>query len=263
MNNFVLTLTAPKEHGLEEFDTDASIWSATDAGKTSVSRYTGDTARFSVMQIQGVPGTLGDGNTLGDSVLLNYSVAGKGEGAYKDYSVTSGVRYTLSCLYKVVSGALTIQLYDQTNGTLLETVDKIDTVWRNYEPSTVMPAGCTTLRVSFLQSESDAMAGPFYIDNVSLSGNVLLYDPDSYSRVPERVGTFHQTLGGRRVYDLRAIHYSLYLDWNFFKEDQYENLREVYYSNELLYFDDGNVPALIEGEEVYETAQYDYTVLPV
>ena len=112
--------------------------------------------------------------------------------------------------------------------------------------------------MKFLQNDSDVKPGPFYIDNVSLSGNVLLHDPDSYSRVPQRIGSFHQTLGGRRIYDLRAIHYSFYLGWNFFKEDQYENLREIYYSNELLYFDDGDVSPLIESEKVYETAQYDY-----
>ena len=112
--------------------------------------------------------------------------------------------------------------------------------------------------MKFLQSDSDVKPGPFYVDDVCLNGNTLLYDPDRYSRVPERVGSIHQTLAGRRVYDLRAIHYSFYLGWNFFKEAQYENLREVYYSNELLYFDDGDVPPLVERETVYETGLFDY-----
>ena len=258
MGSFVLTLTAPKEHGLEEFDTEASIWSATDDSKTSVSRYTSDPVRDSVMKIQGVLWTLGDGKTLGDELLLNDSVVGKGEGTYKDFAVTAGVRYSFSCLYKVSDGTLTVQLYDQTNDESISSVDRTDAIWNSHETSIIIPVGCTTLRVNFLQSQSDARSGPFYVDNISLSGNVLLHDPDSYSRVPERVGSLHQTLGGRRVYDLRAIHYSFYLGWNFFKEDQYENLREIYYSNELLYFDDGNVPALVEREAVYETAQHDY-----
>jgi len=258
MDNFVLTMAAPKEYGLEEFDTAGSIWSATDPNKTSVSRYTGDPVRDSVMRIQSASWTLGDGKVLGDELLLNDSVVGKGEGTYKDYTVTEGIRYSFSCLYKVGDGTLTIQLYDQTNDAPINSVDKTDAIWNGHEISTVIPAGCTTLRVNFLQSQSDTRSGPFYIDDVSLNGNALLHDPDSYSRVPERVGSLHQTLGGRRVYDLRAIHYSLYLGWNFLKEDQYENLREVYYSNELLYFDDGNVPALVESEAVYKTAQYNY-----
>lgn len=259
MGNFVLTMAAPKEYGLEEFNTAGSIWSATDPDKTSASRYTSDPARDSVMKIQGVLWTLGDGKVLGDQLFLNDSIIGKGEGTYKDYIVTEGIRYSFSCLYKVGDGTLTIQLYDQTNSATITSVDKTDAIWNGYETSAVVPIGCTTLRVSFLQSQSDTRSGPFYIDDVSLNGNALLHDPDSYSRVPERVGSLHQTLGGRRIYDLRAIHYSLYLGWNFFKEDQYENLREVYYSNELLYFDDGNVPALVESEAVYKTAQYDYS----
>ncbi len=256
--DFVLTLAAPKEHGLETFDTDASIWSATDTGKIFISRYTGDSIRDSVMKIQGPSWTLGDGRTLGDGMYLDDSLTGMSEGAYKDFTVTAGIRYAFSCLHKMSSGTLTIQLHDQTNNASISSVNKTDTIWKSYEASIVAPAGCSVIRVKLLQSESDVRPGPFYVDNISLSGNVLLHDPDSYSRVPERVGSLHQTLGGRRVYDLRAIHYSLYLGWNFFGEDQYENLREIYYSNELLYFDDGDVPPLIESERIYETAQYDY-----
>ena len=258
MADMILTMTAPKEYGLETFDNDASIWFVTDGDKTSVSRYTGDSVRDSVMRIQGTPWTLGDGKTLSDGMYLNDSLAGRGEGAYKQYTVTPGVRYAFSCLYKADTGILTIELYDQTNGTSVSSVDKTDSSWKSYETSIVAPAGCTGIRARFLQDEFDIRPGPFCIDNVSFSGNVMLHDPDDYSRVPHRVGAFHQTLGGRRIYDLRAIHYSLHLGWNFFNEDQYENLREIYYSNELLYFDDGDVPPLIERGEVYATAQYGF-----
>jgi hypothetical protein len=258
MGNFVLTLTAPKEYGVETFDTDPSIWSETDDTKTETSRYVSDPIRDSVMRIAGKSWKLGDGMNLGDGLYLGDSPDGQGEGAYKDYTVTEGIIYTFACLYKMDSGSLTVQLYDQTNDVEICVAEKTNTVWSSYEVGIVVPAGCNTIRVRFLQDNSDISPGPFYVDNVSTNGNVLLQDPDSYSRVPERVGYFHQTLGGRRVYDLRAIHYSLYLGWNFFSEDQYENLREMYYSNELLYFDDGDVPPLIESEKVYETAEYDY-----
>lgn len=256
--DFVLTLAAPKEHGLETFDTDASIWSATDTGKISIGRYTGDSIRDSVMKIQGPSWTLSDGKTLGDGIYLSDSHTGMGEGAYKDFTVTAGIRYAFSCLHKMSVGTLTIQLHDQINDTTISSVNRTGTIWKSYETSIVAPAGCSIIRVKFLQSDSDARSGPFYIDNISLNGNVLLHDPDNYSRIPERLGSLHQTLGGRRVYDLRAIHYSLYLGWNVFEEDQYESLREVYYSNELLYFDDGDVPPLIKSEKVYETAEYSY-----
>jgi len=258
--DFVLTLTAPEEHGLDTFDTDASIWPSTDDEKISVSRYTGDSTRDSVMKAWGASWTLSNGITLGDELYLCDSPDGMGEGLYKDFAVTAGIRYSFSCLYKMDSGTLTIQLYDQTKDVSISSVDKTDaiSIWKSYETSIIAPAGCNIIRVKFLQSESDVRPGPFYVDNISLSGNVLLHDPESYSRIPERIGSLHQTLVGRRIYDLRAIHYSFYLGWNVFEEDQYESLREIYYSNELLYFDDGDVPPLIESEVVYETAQCNY-----
>jgi hypothetical protein len=258
MTNFILTLTAPKEYGVEAFDADASIWTETDDTKTEAGRYVSDPIRNSVMQFAGKIWTLGDGKALGDDMVLGDSPEGMDEGVYRDYNVTPGVRYSFACLYRMESGALSIELYDQTNGTIIESVQRTNATWRSYETSIIAPEGCNTIRVKYLQSQSDIKPGPFYIDNVSLSGNILIQGPDSYSRIPERVGYFHQTLGGRRVYDLRAIHYSLHLVWNIFKADQYENLREAYYSNELLYFDDGDVPPLIESERVYDTEEYDY-----
>jgi len=258
MGNFVLTPRAPKEYGVETFDTDASIWPETDDTKTDTSRCTSDSTRDSVMRIAGKSWKLGTGKTLGDGFDLGDSPDGQGHGAYKDYIVMEGLRYTFTCLYRMDNGALIIQLYDQSNGAEMSTVYETKTTWGSHETSVVAPDGCSVVRVKFLQSDSDVKPGPFYIDDVSLNGNTLLYDPDRYSRVPERVGSIHQTLAGRRIYDLRAIHYLFHLGWNFFMETQYENLREVYYSNELLYFDDGDVPPLAEWETVYETGLYDY-----
>lgn len=257
-SSFVLTLRTPKEYGLEKFDTDPSIWTATDPSKSLINRYTDDPDRDSVMKIEGVSWKLGDSKMLGDEMYLGNSYNGKGEGAYKDFAVTSGIRYSFSCLYKVIMGTLTIQLYDQTNDASISSIDKTDTAWKSCEMNISAPNGCNVIRIKFLQNEYDSKPGPFYIDDISLNGNALIHDPDSYSRVPEHVGCFHQTLSGRRIYDLRAIHYTFYMGWNFFKEDQYENLRELYYSNELLYFDDGNVPPLSERENVFETDRYDY-----
>jgi len=256
--NFVLTLTAPKEYGVEGFNTDNQIWSATDASKTTVIRYTGDPIRDSVMRIESKVWTLGDSKLLGDGLRLGDSISGMGEGAYKDFSVFPEIEYSFSCFYKVYTGILNIKLFDLTNGGIISSMDKTEAKWKSYESSFTIPSGCNTIRVAFLQSDLNKGSGPFFIDDVSVNGNAIMYDPDNYSRVPERIGSLHQTLSGRRIYDLRAIHYSFYLGWNYLGEDQYENLRKLYYSNELLYFNDGNVPPLIERETVYEMAKYNY-----
>lgn len=259
MADFTLTLIAPERYKVDTFETDPSIWSETDDAKTTASRNTSETfPRDSVMQILGHSWTLGDGITLGDGYYLGDSPDGAGEGAYKDFTVTAGVRYLLNGLYRMDNGAVTIELYDQTNGASITSTAKTETSWSAVSLTAEAPAGCNTIRVKFLQKNDTIRSGPYLLDDVSLNGNILLYDPDTYRRIPERVGSFHQTLGGRRIYDLRAIHYALFLGWNFIESDQYENLREIFYSNELLYFDDGEVPSLVESDTVYDTATFNF-----
>lgn len=258
--NFVLVMIAPEEYGVEDFEVDADIWSATDSAKTTVWRYTSDPApRNSVMAVQGKSWTLGDGVKLGDGYYLGDSPQGKGEGAYKDYSVQEKVIYVLNCLYRVPEvGTLTIQLYDQTNGAEISSKNVTDSSWNSAMLQITAPENCTTIRIKFIQKADSQRPGPFLIDNVSLDGNILRRDPDGYERIPMRIGTFHQTLSGRRIYDIRAFHYEFLLHWTLADSEEYENLRSAYFSNELLYFNDGDVPALRESDVVYENVGYDY-----
>lgn len=257
--DFVLVMVAPQEYGVETFDTDPYIWEETDSAKTTSWRYTSDAApRDSIMAIQGESWKLGDGVKLGDGYYLGDSPVGKGEGVYEDYTVEPEVMYLLTCLYRMERGELTIQIYDQTNGAEISAVNKIEMGWSGAEISFTAPAGCIAVRIKFLQKADNQRPGPFMVDNVSLNGNILSKDPDEYERIPQRVGAFHQTLSGRRIYDLRAIHYTFHLGWTYLSQEQYESLQGVYYSNELLYFDDGDVPALVESDTVYNTETYDF-----
>lgn len=257
MARFRLTLTAPTEYGVENFDNDPDIWDETDVLKTESTRYTSDTIRDSVMKIKGFTWTLNDGYALGDGLHLDDSPLGCEEGVYQDFDVTPGVKYAFSCLYRAALGSMQLIFYDQTNEILLDSFALAGSPWKSYETNIAIPDGCEVIRIKFLQSNS-AHSGPFYIDNVSLNGNVILSDPDSYRRNPERIGAFHQTLSGRRIYDLRAIHYDFGLLWNYFDTTQYENFREIFYSNELLYFDDGDVPPLVESETIYDNDTYNF-----
>jgi len=257
MARFRLTLTAPTEYGVQTFYNDHEVWTETNVSKTEIIRSTSDPVRDSVMKIKGITWTLGSGYVLGDGLYFDDSPLGKDEGAYYDFIVTPGVRYAFACLYKVELGELEIVFHNQTQGSMLKTASLAGTSWKSYETNITIPDGCNIIRIKFLQND-DSHSGPFYIDNVSLNGNVILSDPDSYGRVPMRIGAFHQTLSGRRIFDLRAIHYDFQLRWNYFDEIQYENFREVFYSNELLYFDDGDVPPLVESETIYDNDTYSF-----
>ena len=254
---FRLTRIAPDEFGVNNFSSDGDLFSETTGAKTDVTRYTGDPDRPSVMKIKGVTIALGDGYTLGGGYYLDDSVVGVGEGAYEDYAVTEKVQYSLSFLYKIDLGTLIFIVYDQTNATIIHTAVITYQQWRSYERNFIVPEGCNTVRIKFLQA--NAHSSPFYIDNFSINGNVLITNPDDYRRKPVRMGTLHQTLSGRRVYDFNSIHYVMNLVWNKVTIEQYDALREALFSNEVLYFDDGNVPPLTETEYVYDNDTYDYT----
>ncbi|MBD3181052.1 hypothetical protein GF312_02100 [Candidatus Poribacteria bacterium] len=255
---FALTPSAPREYQVETFNSSESIWMVTDDLQVEAFRYTSDRIRDSVMQFTGLPWTFGDSKTLGDSLNLDDSPGGCGEGVYRDYEVTAGLSYTFSCLYKIDSGKLVIQIHDLTNEEAIVTVSKDEMSWSAYEVSIKITDGCDTIRVKFLQDFTDPSPGPFYIDDVSLRGSVIMSDPDRYSILPEKIGSIYETIIGRRVYDLQSIHYSFYLCWEFLSEEHYNRLRECYKNTDILYFDDGRVPPLTEKSRCYDNALFTY-----
>lgn len=260
MPQFSLFVLAPEQYAEETFSVDADIWDETDDTKTVASRYTDEASpRDSVMKIQGNSWTFGDGITFGDGYYFGDSDDGIGEGVYKDFTVIPGTLVVFSCLHKVLTaGTLTITLYDQTNSANIITIDKTDASWTIYDIRITAPAGCETLRVKFLQKSTSRRPGPFLLDDVNLNSSAIETDPDTYSRIPERVGSFHQTLGGRKVYDLRAIHYRLILGWNNFGKAVFDKFKDLFYRGEKLYFDDGEVPELVESDTVYDTEEIDF-----
>ncbi len=236
------------------------MWSETDNSKTTASRYTGDGVRASVMQFIGNSWELGDGVTLGDGNYLGQSADGKGEGVYKDYTVTAGNLYTFSALHRVghSDAYLTIQIYDQSNDESISSVNVNATSWTTRSERITAPFGCSTIRVKFLQKSDVAYTGPFFVDNVALNESGIVYDPDDYSYAPEVIGAYFQTLGGRRVHDQRGIHYDFLLRWEYLEKAQVDLLRAMFTQGETIYFDDSEVPYLTESEVVSDTAEEDY-----
>lgn len=260
MPQFSLFVLAPEEYAEETFSTDVAIWTETDDSKTVASRHTDETyPRDSVMKFIGNSWTFGDGIKFGDGYYFGDSDDGKGEGVYKDFIVTPGILVVFSCLFKIVeAGTLTIILYDQTNGKNITTIDKSDPDWSLYDTKITAPANCETLRVKFLQKSTLRRRGPFLIDNINLNSSPIETDPDVYNRIPQVVGSYHQTLSGRKVFDLTAIHYRLALGWNSFGKDIFDKFQALYYSGRKLYFDDGEVPEALATDIVYDTEEINF-----
>lgn len=255
---FKLTLIAPDEYNVEKFENDTEIWSVTDPAKTYADRCASDIDRGSVMRVKGKTWTFGDEHTFGDGLYFDDSPEGRNEGVFKDFQVTPNVTYTISFLYRSAIGYFRLVLWDVTNDSLVASQTLNSTSWASYCEAINIPELCNTLRIKFLQADSPHSL-PFYIDDLSVNGNVILTDPDSYERVLKRIGNSYQMLSGRKVHDLRAIHYRMNLKWDYVDPVQYELFRQIACSNEILYFDDGDVPPLIEHHTVYEREVNDYT----
>jgi len=256
MPRFRLTLSAPVEYGVNTFDTDPDLWTESNGAESVVDRFEDDPIRDSVMRIKGVSWMLGDDYDLGDGLCLDDSPLGVDEGAYYDAVVVPEVLYSFSCLYKIELGTLDLTFWDVTNDVEIETVELDDIeAWIRYECNILVPVDCVSVRITFSQPVEHA--GPFYIDDVSMSGNMILNDPDNYFRTPQRAGSFHKSLDGARVYDLNVVHYTFKLKWNFVDATQYENFKTLMRCNELVYFDDGDVPELTEDIDLDETEIID------
>lgn len=249
MARFRLTLLSPTEYGLLTFDSDPDIWTETDNSKLVASRSEDDPVRDSVMELKGVCWTLGSYD-FDDGMYLDDSPDGVGEGAYNAFDVISESLYAFGFTYKNTFGSFDLVIWDVTNDLQIgETLEFTEIGhWLSYECNVVIPADCVSVLVTF--SQHDQRSGPLYIDDVSLSGNMILFDPDKYSRVLQRVGSFHKTLNSGREYDINELYYNFELVWNFCYAIQYENFRTVIASSELIYFDDGSVPIVIEELEL-------------
>lgn len=254
--NFFLGKIIPDSEGLETFDTDASIWTSTDIAQSAVSRYTGDATRSSVMAFEAVPMTLSDTLFLSDTIYLGDGVAFAGEGVYKDFTVVPGTRVYVTWVAKAPSSnlnkhAMYLKVRDTTNGADLYDNFAGFGVWSEKADLLItVPDDCTTIRCTFYSNTYNT-GGKYLVDDFGFFQSAFSVDPDGYSRAPHRVGSFHQSLSGRRTFDLKAIHYTFHFAWNFIDATMYDKLRVLFYDNEYLYLDDGDVPQISQTDTIY------------
>lgn len=280
---FRLMLRDPVETSLETFDFDSDLWTETDSGVT-VSRYTGDSDHPSVMYFHGGSpsgGKLKWGDTdpatgavykfgalVGSDTLkwgaesgLEGTPAELGEGVYKDYTVVPGEKVTLVWYgYAANNGLAVLTAYDHTNGDI--EIDSYTAAvlaqWLDIEFTFTVPTNCTTVRVEITQETFVDRPG-FYIDDFGFLANGITIQPNEYQIVPDQIGAFKQSLGSRRRFDKRTTHHTFYLYWNYYSKVMHDRLKVLFDTNNILYFDDGNVPQLTETFTIYQNETYTFS----
>lgn len=234
-----LTLMKPDETDVELFDYDTDVWTVLDAGST-VDRYTGDADRTSVMR---------------------FTPSAADDGVYKDFTVVANE--TIHVTYFVLGAAtrtMGIIFDDVTNGVEISNAvgSTTDANWNFFTFEVTAPAGCTTIRVSLIHRSGTAAA--YLIDNFAFNESSILpgNQPRSYVPDPEKVGGIKMALVGDRIEHVIARHRRFPLVFNVMTEVEHDRLLAQFNSSDTLYFDDGNVPQLIETGTIYTNATYNF-----
>jgi hypothetical protein len=170
-------------------------------------------------------------------------------GAYKDYTVEGGDLVWVTFISLEVSERITIEAYDQTNGVSIDSqagsVSAAGTIFFAF----TVPATCTTVRMKITTSQAKTID----IDNFAFCRNALIVNPGDLLPNPNVIGGVGQVLDGDRVRYRMTTHRSFQLNFNYVSDAMYERLWEMYQSSDILFFDDGDVPELIELFTYYDT----------
>ena len=243
------------ENSKETFDSIADLWSETSPANIISSIDTFDSEHPSVMEFHGKIWTLGDGYDLGDGLYLNDSPLGVNEGIYKDYAVSAYTQAIISFIYKTSVGSFDLEIYD--GDTLLYISHPNDTVWTGKDVWINIPVGCTTIRVFMLLTNRHS--GPVCVDDLFLSNNAILYDPDTYRRIPSNSGSFDETISGKGYFVRNGMRWQFDLAWNHNTSAMYDKLYTLLENNDMVYFDDGDVPPLTDIGYIYDTESESMT----
>lgn len=202
------------------------------------------------------------------SPIMRIVTTGADDGAYKDYTVVPGDLVWVTFLSLETTEATTIEAFDQTNGvTIASQAASIDSAARIFfaftvpDKSAALPNGCTTVRIKITTSAVKTVD----VDDFCFSKNSIIINPNPVTGSPNEAGGIGQALDGNRVEYRIAKHTRWTLIWNYIDDVMFDRLWNQFLSQDVLFFDDGDVPALTEIFTYYDTvtANFEGITTPV
>ncbi len=172
---------------------------------------------------------------------------GNSQECYSDKVVTPGYKYTINYDHKVVTGQLGLKIINPNTSAVLLNDASASTgnSWKQYQSSEfTIPTGLSTIRIKLQKQSSVTLTAK--IDNFAVNCNALKKVPDDYVKNSDPVARTHQAISGKRWRDILATHQQFSLAWNTLDDTQLNKLLDLCKSNEMLYFDDDDVPTMIE-----------------
>ena len=177
----------------------------------------------------------------------------------EDYvsDIIPGIKYLFEAGYRVSSGVLRANLYDQVGGATIWTATRlISTSWANIYQRVTVPANCSVIRVRF---QKVMITTPAYIDDVRLQGNSLYRDPDGYDINFPAVGGLKVGGNGIRTLNLIARHAEFNGVFPNTTASAMSRLIKSLAGATPNYFDDGNVIHMTNYLTVYVSKSYNFS----
>jgi hypothetical protein len=166
-------------------------------------------------------------------------------------------KYAFEFSYKnAATQELDYLVYDNTGSATIVSGTLTKTVWSYHYEEFTTPTGCVEIIIYLRAGTANNVA--FYIDDLSLQGNILEIDPDDVSISYPKQGMTKKSLDGT----LRTDNSLATIDFNFsfpiLSADGFDRLLEFHKSRKETYLDDQDVPAMIETGILYTEIQYDF-----
>lgn len=148
------------------------------------------------------------------------------------------------------------EIYDQDNSASIDSGTLVETVWSNLYLEFDTPANCNTVRI-FLRAGTNTDVA-FYIDDIKLQGNAILRDPDRYETASPQVQHAHTIQDGSEVVDVTTVMFHATLEWPILEDSQFQRLLEFVKQREACYFDDQNVPDMVDTGYIWDDEDHDF-----
>jgi hypothetical protein len=188
------------------------------------------------------------------SPIMRIVTSGASQGAYKDYTVVGGDLVWVTFISLETSEVTTIEAYDQTNsvsiGSQAASASAAGTIFFAF----TVPATCELVRIKITTSSAVTVD----IDNFTFARNAFIYNPDDLLPNPNVVGGVLQVLDGDRVRSRITTHRTFQLNFKTITDAMYERFWEIFQSNDIVFFDDGDVPTLTELFTYYDTLTMNF-----
>lgn len=171
--------------------------------------------------------------------------------------VLESTKYAFELSYRCAATMeLDYLVYDNTGSATIASGTLTKTVWSYHYEEFTTPANCVEI-IIYLRAGTGTGAA-FYVDDLSLQGNVIALDPDTFQISYPKSGHTRPTLNGTLRNDTVLTTVEIDMSFPILTSLRFDRLLNFHKSRRETYFDDQAVPPMTERGVLYTETQYDF-----